>query len=167
MENKKLRIAFIFISSLITTALIAFIFSNSLKPPTASTNQSMGLYEKIVNFFEINFGSSFAEFVTNFFTEYLLRKTAHVIEYTALGVSLNLTILSIFGLKKNYLFLSLGIGLTIASIDEVLQLHSGRGASVLDVLLDFTSFLIVTLIFFIVYGIFNKKANTSVDKQYA
>ena len=160
MENKKLRIAFIVISSLITTALITFIFSNSLKSPTASTGQSLGLYDKIVNFFEINFGQSFAEFIQGFFTEYLLRKTAHVIEYTALGVSLNLTILSIFGVKKNYLFLSLGFGLTIASIDEILQMHSGRGASVLDVLLDFISFLIVTLIFFIVYAVINKKAKS-------
>ena len=56
--------------------------------------------------------------------------------------------------------MSLGFGLSIASIDEVLQMHSGRGASVLDVLLDFTSFLIVTLIFFIIYAVINKKAKS-------
>ncbi len=163
MKSKKLRIAFIVITSIITALLIAFIFSNSLKTPSSSSGQSSGLYDKVLGFSQNCFGENFATWLSGFFTEHLFRKLAHVIEYLTLGISVNLNFLSIFGVKPKYLSLSAGVGLTVASLDETLQIFSGRNASVYDVLLDFASFLVVTLIFLIVYLVKEKNGKKAVS----
>lgn len=157
MKSKKIKATFIVLTSLVTALLITFIFSNSLKTPSVSTGQSSGMYDKVVNCLENTLGERFVSWFTGFFNEHLLRKIAHVIEYVTLGVSVNLMFLSVFGVKSKCLYFSSGVGLAVASLDETLQIFSGRGARVSDVVLDFISFTVVTLIFLIVYLVKEKK----------
>ena len=87
-----------------------------------------------------------------------LRKAAHAIEFFLLGIEL--TALS-FIIKKRFtpqlLWNILSSALTIAVIDEAIQMLSDRGPSVKDVLLDFVGavigFLLALFIQFIISSI--------------
>ena len=87
-------------------------------------------------------------------TDHLVRKIAHFVEYFVLGAELTY----FFNRKKlpqlpsavSGIILPLGISLTVASIDETIQIFSNRGPMLSDVLLDFcaalTAYIIIRII---------------------
>ena len=93
-----------------------------------------------------------------------LRKIAHFTEFGALGLCVEGYLTRRHTLRADAC--ALAFGLSVASLDELLQLATGRGAAVTDVLLDFGGFIAFSLALrafsFVVVWIKNKrKAGTT------
>ena len=117
--------------ALLTAAWILFIFGNSMQPASVSASQSGCVLQMIEDFFRF-LGMP----VT--FTQFIVRKTAHFIEYTVLGVFLILTLNAFTSRLLSHIFQPLFIGLAVPVADESIQLFvDGRAGMVQDVVLDF------------------------------
>lgn len=106
---------------------LAFIWGNSLVPGDVSGEISGGVFEMVAGLFAV-FGDK---------GQLVLRKLAHLTEYTALGFFLT-------GLWRNLqrrerFTPPLLFGLAAACLDETIQIFSpGRGSSLMDVWIDFS-----------------------------
>lgn len=100
-----------------------FIFSNSLKAPSASTEESTRVKEMVEPALEPIVGEGKV-------TVRLVRKLAHLAEFGILGFELAL-------LMRKWFVPSFLMTLLVAATDETLQIYSGRGAQLSDVFLDF------------------------------
>ena len=128
---------------------LALIWGQSAMSRQDSEAESAWVMELIMPFLEIFVGRGRV-------TLHLVRKLAHFTEYALLGAEL--TLYSVFGMKdaaspligKTSVFLPLIIGLAAAAADETIQIFSGRGPAVADVLLDFcgvlTAFIFIKLV---------------------
>lgn len=142
----KLKIIFIVII-LLTIGLFWF---NSSMPIPVSYQQSE-VAKEIVEQVTDNTKIPFLKFI-----EKHVRKSAHALEYSILGLVLSLFVL--LCLKKitlQYLWNIFSVSLTVAVADEAIQILSGRGPLISDVLIDIFSALIGMTVVFIVYGIVN------------
>ena len=106
-------------------ATLCFIWGNSLLPREESAEISGGLASWLMSL-----GIPIED-------DGLLRKLAHFAEFGLLGTELTL-LLRLRGMKgaQNIFFAALAAFL-VAAADETIQIFSGRGALVSDVLLDF------------------------------
>ncbi len=121
---------------------VIFIFSNSIKSPVQSTEQSDGLKETISQL--ISPDTMLGSFIIK-----NIRKIAHFAEYGLLGIEVTLLVLVLAKRRKVRLFFaakSIFFALVIAFIDETIQIFSGRGPAVSDVWIDIGGFFICTLI---------------------
>lgn len=116
----------------------AFIFYNSAQPVPESQKASASVAETIVSV-ALNGGASFGSW-TSFVNH--IRKAAHAVEFFALGAELSVLFFVLFR-KHNAqsVWNVLSIALCTAVADESIQILSGRGPKVQDVLLDFCSAL--------------------------
>ena len=140
--------------ALMTALCAIFIWSNSLWSIEDSSNQSSFITSLLLNIFrDADFGT----------LQHIIRKCAHFTEFAALGAfSLGLT----YTVCRRDLsftwsataFPVLGC-LLVASTDETIQIYSGRGNSVSDVLLDFSGSLTAMCVFYIVLLIANRRKN--------
>lgn len=131
---------------------IAFIWSNSLRSVSESAEESRLVTEAIRPILERIVGAGYV-------TDHLVRKLAHFTEFGALGCELALLIVV---RKRRGLHLGLqpvlnGLfaGLTVAVLDETLQLFSKRGAQLQDVWLDFSGVatgLFITILIVKLFG---------------
>lgn len=104
-----------------------FIWSNSMISREESAQMSGGLVAWLQSALNIQL------------TEYLIRKTAHFCEYAVLGFLYGLQFRR--GRKTGQWLYNYGMaGLATAVLDESIQILSGRGPMVSDVLLDFCGF---------------------------
>ncbi|MBM6683406.1 VanZ family protein [Collinsella intestinalis] len=117
--------------AVVTVAVIAFIWGNSLVPGSGSGSLSLAVMDAVRSFLA-GLGLPY-EWVTNF----LVRKTAHFSEYCLLGI------VATRALDRRYTgerwrLAALAILLVLVpSIDETIQLSvAGRSGQVTDVLLD-------------------------------
>lgn len=131
----------IIILTILIIATIAFIWSNSLQSIPESQERSLGIMGKITPVLEVFVGKGNV-------TDHLVRKLAHFIEFGTLGCELALLAV----LRKRVHFQPvvncLFAVLSVAVIDEAIQIFSNRGSQVQDVLLDFAG--AVTGILFII-----------------
>ena len=128
---KRRRAALILMALIICT--IAFIWSNSLQNPDESMRRS-DVAEKVIR--PIVLALPVKQWHSEDMVTFITRKLGHFTEYFLLGLELMLLALMIrpaFRLRWTWLLLFAG---AIAALDESLQLTSGRGAAVSDVLLD-------------------------------
>lgn len=114
---------------LLTT--IAFIWSNSLQSIPESQERSLGVMDKITPILEVFVGKGNV-------TDHLVRKLAHFAEFGALGCELALLAVLRKRMHLQPIVNCLFTGLSVAVIDEAIQIFSNRGSQVSDVLLDFT-----------------------------
>lgn len=121
------------IQSILTFLLIvtiAFIWGNSIGSAPKSHSESRKALEYVKPILEPVVGAGKV-------TDHLVRKIAHFAEFGALGCELAalLTVRRRVSLQgvANCLF----AGLSVAVIDETIQIFSNRGSQVQDVLLDF------------------------------
>lgn len=132
------RSAFIFLILIIL--ITAFIFSNSLKNGEESNTQSEPIVEAVEKVLDPK-----DKIPTKTFN-YVVRKAAHITEYTLLGLALGGQVWYVGKLndkhKRWYIIATLFTGLAIASMDEIIQSFTGRTNSVSDVLIDFTGVII-------------------------
>jgi len=129
VKNKR-RILVIALSLLIL-ATVAFIWSNSMDSREISASKSDTVKGWLEPFLELIVGRGNV-------TEHLVRKLAHFVEYGFLGTLLGTWLLARKVWKWRNVGLALFLGLTTASIDETIQIFTGRGPMVRDVLLDFS-----------------------------
>ena len=133
-RNKARKNATGILAGLIVLTL-AFIFGNSIKSQEVSSTESKVVLSYVEPVAEIVVGS-------NNVTEHLIRKFAHVSEYCALGCEFALFCVLRRRTRIQSAINIMFVGLCTAVADESLQILSGRGPLVEDILLDFVSFFI-------------------------
>lgn len=143
-EQPRLKILYILLA-----LLLIFIWGNSMLSREQSVAQSSAfsaLIEPVLDFLKSK-GIPV--------TQHLVRKFAHFAEFAALGAVLGL-ILNAKDHRRPFNFsYVIFCGITVAVIDEAIQLFSeGRGSRVQDVLLDtsgmITGLVVVTLVVFLI-----------------
>lgn len=115
-------------------ATLSFIWIHSAMPRVQSAGES-GFFLELLR----PILSSFLP--DEWVTDHLVRKIAHFTEYGALGVELVLLI-RVIKVNKGWKWLlnTAYIGLTIALIDETIQIFSARGPMIEDVWLDLAGY---------------------------
>ena len=128
INRKKLGLVFI-------AATVLFVFTNSCMPRT----ESLAASDSAKVILEAIFGVDTPP--AQFMQEYV-RKIGHVLEYGLLGVEIALW--SGFHRRPGWLKLyhCLTFGVLVATLDESIQIFSGRGPMVSDILLDTAAFLV-------------------------
>ena len=147
MSEKKRKVL-IAVLICLCIATVAFIWGNSMLDREESSNVSgsvLDALEPIIRFLGINSDG-----------DRWLRKLAHFTEFGALGAEL-LFLAAVkrksgFQTASNCAFASLLVALT----DETIQLASGRGSQVPDVLLDFAGALTGILIAWLICRLIRK-----------
>ena len=139
---------FLCIWVVLTVLTVAFIFNNSAQPVPESQKVSANVAETIASI-SPNGGeapegwSSFAAYI---------RKAAHAVEFFVLGTELSLLFFVLLKTRKLYsVWNVLSIVLCTAVADESIQILSGRGPRVQDILLDFSGGAVAMLLFFILF----------------
>ncbi len=118
---------------------IAFIFSNSLQPATASTAVSNGVLLRINTILQ-SMGSPIQ------LSSFMIRKAAHFTEFAVLGFLLRLGMPPKDKKEKASAF-SLLIGTIVAFTDEGIQIFTeGRSAQIRDVGIDFFGVAVAVII---------------------
>ncbi len=127
---------------------VAFIFYNSAQPVPESKEASSSVAQTIAPITRNDYETpadwrSFVEHV---------RKAAHAAEFFLLGMELSVFFLALRRRKGVQSFWNLlSLALTVAVADESIQILSGRGPKVQDVLLDFCGALCAAVLFSLVY----------------
>ena len=152
MKLKKRQIIFI----LITAAIMVFIFLQSALPADLSQKESNFLVPCISNLFHINADSA----------SFVIRKTAHFLEYTLLGISLGLTTHSLLVYNNRKLvvsgLLAWAIGTVYAVTDEFhQQFVSGRSCELRDMLIDSGGVLLGVLIISLILALNRHRRSTA------
>lgn len=128
----------------LTVAVMAFIFSHSMKSRVESAQQSF-MWLKLLEPL-LNPNDQFSEeYIHN-----IVRKLAHFAEFGALGLSVGGFTTNLGRLRnKRYISLPMLITLACAVCDEWIQYFVGRGSMVTDVIIDYsgalTGLLVVAL----------------------
>ena len=122
----------IYLFLVLTLLVSGFIFHNSLQSPDESNARSdkiTGVAESIIDFI---FGED-----NDIDTNYIVRKTAHFIEFFVLGVCFaGLCMVVKFYYGKDWMPYSFFSVLLVAVMDEYIQSFTGRTSSVSDVWID-------------------------------
>jgi len=121
---------------LLLAVTVGFVFNNSAKPTAESQQASAAVADKIEQIVQkTESGETKSELVS---VNYL-RKAAHAVEFFALGLELAVFSLLVGRRKYNFqkLWNVLSVALFVAVADESIQILSGRGPKVRDVLIDF------------------------------
>lgn len=128
-------------SVVLLIAWILFIFGNSAESAEVSSIKS----------------GAVVSFVGDIVSEKIIRKCAHVFEYTVLGLLLGLTTDSFHCINKIGLTISMVAGFLIASCDELIQLtQEGRSAQFSDVCIDFAGVVLGLIVLSGIRKVINK-----------
>ena len=119
---------------------VAFIFIQSAKSPERSAEDSDRVGEMVEEIIPPD--TPPGEFI-----QINLRKIAHFVEFSVLGLEVALYVW-LFARKRSFILASYPIALFVALIDETVQIFSGRGSSLSDVWLDFSGFLTTATLFY-------------------
>lgn len=150
LVKQKAAKAVCLVLAILTTA---FIFYNSARPVADSSAAANNVAEQIVSVLPD------AETVTESprtMREFAMqvRKAAHAVEFFALGAELSVLFYLLHKrLHIQTLWNTLSAALAIAVTDESIQILSGRGPRVQDVLLDFCGALAATALCWMLFGI--------------
>lgn len=152
---KKSKIFAIIIDSILIVATLCFIWGNSMLTKTQSSTGSGKLFLKFKPFFDWVFGEGVI-------THNVFRKITHFCEFGLLGIEVFVLNALLHKIKPLNLIILLVYGLAVASIDEIIQIFSSRGPSVVDVLIDLSGYafaiLVLTLFTFIIRKIKTRKS---------
>lgn len=132
------------------SACIWFIWSNSLQSAELSAFRSQKVAEILGKVMSTLFG---ADNVLTMFAQTHVRKIAHAVEFAMLGITLELMLLILGRLNGHNVAHAAFIILAVAVADETIQIFTGRGASVSDIVLDFAGGLAGLVLALVVYGI--------------
>lgn len=126
-----------FVLALLTACTLAFIWINSSR----SVSDSAAMSDEAYSFLTRLFGPWPFSFD--------IRKAAHVVEFALLGFSLALRMILLPNRGLQSAINAASIALFAAVTDESIQILSGRGDQVSDILLDFSAFAVS---FFVIWG---------------
>lgn len=145
-KASKKQKASVVIISLLILATLAFIWGNSFLSSPESREKSLGVGSFLTPFLELFTGEGKV-------TDHLVRKLAHFSEFGLLGVELTLFIIFSVRVRLQSVFNILFFSLAAAVADETIQLFTGRGDLVSDILLDFSGAFTGIALALIIYGI--------------
>lgn len=129
MKDKKLIAARV-IMTVLTVSAVAFIFFNSMQTADESSVRS-GRLLAMINRFLCSMQIDFQ------ITDHIVRKTAHFVEYSLLGILLCVTMYLYLSKRLRSLLLAVISGAAVAVCDELIQTASdGRSCQVSDMVLD-------------------------------
>lgn len=132
------KFGFRWIFLLLAVAVTAFIWQQSTVPAPQSEEISDTVRDVVVDAVG---GETTA---VGSFVDRFVRKIAHFVEFSLLGLCIGAYFWRRY--TPSSLALCYAAGAFVAAADETIQIFTGRGASVLDVLLDFSGFLTATLL---------------------
>lgn len=158
MKKGKLKNTLIIILSLLIVGTIAFIWGNSIPGKTESAEQSEGVYQTVKPTLDDTFGE-------DAITHHDFRKLAHFGEFFLLGAEISLLLLVIKKYTYKSAIISATGGLAVGVIDEIIQIFSKRGATFLDVLLDFSGVVLATLTIYLTVKIIEKTKRKKLLKE--
>ncbi len=130
----------------------AFIFYNSALPTQASAQSATDVADRLASVLPQaqTFASDKADWRS--FVQ-AVRKAAHAVEFFVLGTELAALFLLLHRrLRLQTLWNTLSAALAVAVADESIQILSGRGPRVQDVLLDFCGALCAAALVWLLYG---------------
>lgn len=123
------------VCALLIALTVGFVFHNSATPTAESQQTSEVVAETIENIAQ---KTDTGETEVSGTSVRYIRKAAHAVEFFALG--LELAVFSLLVGRRKYSFQKLwnifSVSLLVAVADESIQIFSGRGPKVQDVLLD-------------------------------
>ena len=154
----------IMILAFVCAVNLAFIWGHSLLSVSLSSGESSRILRFLLSALHIEVSPD--QFSS---LHHLLRKFAHFTEFACLG-ALSATItyyISDRDISRTWTVKSLPIlfCLLAASTDETIQIYTGRGNSVSDILLDFCGSLCAMLVFFIIVLIKSRSEQKITDPQ--
>lgn len=155
LNNKnKLNICIV-VFTILSLLITSYIFYNSCQKADDSHERSDKIVEKIQPIIDPQ-----GKVDKKDFSEYT-RKAAHVIEFAALGISIGIVFLCIFGkTRRVFVSLPLFIVMSVAVTDEFIQSFSDRTSCLKDVLIDFSGAcggLLLVVMGVFVYNLTKKK----------
>lgn len=134
------------IFSILCFIWIGFIFFNSSQSGVISHNISMKFAKEIFQNLVYYFNLDISQF------DMITRKCAHVFEYMILALILRMCFIVLEIKKKNIIFYTLLLVLSIACLDETLQLFiQGRTSKIFDIFIDLSGGIIGCIISSIIY----------------
>ncbi len=144
---KKLKHPILFcLFLLLGIAWTVFIFCRSAQPASSSSEESGRLLTFLQQFFP-------------WLTVFLIRKAAHLTEFFILGALVSCTLRAA---GKNIPWFAVGAGLLVAVTDELIQLsQEGRSCEVRDILIDFAGAVLAAVIFWLIFGLYDRKKKAS------
>ena len=150
MKTVKKNVPLAIIFWILAVGVAYLIFSFSCATGTESAAVSRGLLNLII------------EYIGNFISHDILRKSAHFLEFAALGFFVGGGIRFTFGRDKIYI--PLAVCLLYSVSDEIHQCFvPGRAGMVFDVFVDvcgsLIGILVLTLIIFLIHKITEKRQN--------
>ena len=153
----------IIIILLIGTFFLIFGFSN--EDATKSSSRSKEISETIVNITRKKESKEEKNRIVKII-EPRIRKIAHFLIYTLVGV-LSMSLFSTYNLKeKNRVLISLLIGAIYAATDEIHQSFvPGRGPQATDVIIDTMGTLMGTLLVLVIIKLFQEIKEKNVKKR--
>lgn len=136
---------------LLPAAWMVIIFCFSAEPALVSDENNHFLIRLM-----LRMGIDLTKFKGADFANFMIRKSAHMTEYAILAALLLFSFLK--NRKKHPYLLNLLSCLIYASSDEFHQLFvTGRSGRAVDVLIDMTGALVITLIIFVIKSVKNNK----------
>ena len=133
------------INLIVIILLVAFIWGNSCLGREESAKESGYVYEHIVKPVQE------AIFKKEILSHEALRKCAHAFEFMCLGIAVMLFF-------RKY-WLSWGLCILVAAADETIQIFTGRGSAVRDVMIDSAGALFGVLAVYICIRLTKKNAS--------
>ena len=130
VDGRKSRTIWIVLVCLLIAVTLGFIWGNSIKSRSESKLLSLGVLRWIRPLLGVIFSPENV-------TDHLVRKLAHFTEFSMLGAELILLTALMRKLRVWTVLNCLLAGLSVAVIDETVQIFSARGSQAIDVLLDF------------------------------
>ena len=136
----------------LTILLCVVIFLFSAETAAESSIKSGGLIELIVKLFGVEF------------TDFIMRKFAHASEFALLGFFSAATV-SVYTLDLKKLYTSVVFSVVYAVSDEIHQIFvDGRACQFRDVCIDSAGVLLGTAVVALIFYLYLKKMNKTVDK---
>ncbi len=148
MTSKKI----LAVLSVLFCLTVAFIWGNSVLSPEASSKFSNFVVEILQKFELLIVPDNSTNAVS------LVRKLAHLLEHLVLGI-LSYSLITRKCVKYALPHL-VAIGICVPSIDETIQIFSGRGPSILDILIDLLGYCLGALIAFAISKLFKRLSET-------
>ena len=135
--NRKYEWRWLFL--LVIFSIVGFIWQQSTLSPVQSATQSDAVSEVVVPLLGGE-ESPLGGFVDRF-----IRKIAHFFEFFALALACEGYLFGRYTIKNTALQFAFGVA--VAAVDEIIQLFTGRGASLFDVCLDVVGFAVGAVLF--------------------
>ena len=165
VNGKRKIVCLILLLTIFLTLL--FIFGNSLASREESQEISDQVNQVVGEVITVVTGKEDSA-VEDFFAEYH-RKIAHFLEFAFLG--LQVALLLHFSNRRHFSYLVSGalFSFAVASVDEGIQMFTGRGDQVLDIFIDvggyLTAYLIGVLVLSLVFLRYDRKVSSCTVKK--